>query len=169
MGTEQRKHPATTTGKRHICPPSSPYSSTGWRQLCHYSAKTVWMYLSNVLKGVFLNDLWLLCSSGPLRRKCECMMEMIHSMFGIGKANIETIQRNSDVKNVASFVKWFFFNRYIKWTEQTFPQGGKESNLNTLLEQAVTRFTDVEKYHNDPRYVELWIKFVCVTFPFLLL
>lgn len=117
----------------------------------------------------FLNDLWLLCSSGPLRLKCECMMEMIHSMFGTGKANISTICWNPDIYSVLSLAKWFFPHRYIKWTEQTFPQGGKESNLNTLLEQAVTRFTDVEKYHNDPRYVELWIKFVSGISPFLFL
>ncbi|CAG5866236.1 unnamed protein product [Menidia menidia] len=51
------------------------------------------------------------------------------------------------------------WDRYIKWTEQTFPQGGKESNLATLLERVVTRFTEEQKYHNDPRYVDLWIKF----------
>lgn len=51
------------------------------------------------------------------------------------------------------------WDRYINWTEQTFPQGGKESNLTTLLERAVTKFTDEKKYHNDPRYVNLWIKF----------
>lgn len=51
------------------------------------------------------------------------------------------------------------WDRYIKWTEQTFPQGGKESNLATLLERAVTRFADEKMYHDDPRYVELWIKF----------
>ncbi|XP_029937770.1 mitotic checkpoint serine/threonine-protein kinase BUB1 beta [Myripristis murdjan] len=51
------------------------------------------------------------------------------------------------------------WDRYIKWTEQTFPQGGKESNLAMLLERAVTRFTEEQKYHNDPRYVDLWIKF----------
>ncbi|XP_023258484.1 mitotic checkpoint serine/threonine-protein kinase BUB1 beta [Seriola lalandi dorsalis] len=51
------------------------------------------------------------------------------------------------------------WDRYIKWTEQTFPQGGKESNLNTLLERVATRFTEEKKYHNDPRYVDLWIKF----------
>ncbi|KAM6968698.1 mitotic checkpoint serine/threonine-protein kinase BUB1 beta [Tautogolabrus adspersus] len=51
------------------------------------------------------------------------------------------------------------WDRYIKWTEQTFPQGGKESNLATLLERGVTRFTEEKKYHNDPRYVDLWIKF----------
>lgn len=55
-----------------------------------------------------------------------------------------------------------FFTRYIKWTEQTFPQGGKESNHATLLERAVTKFTEEKKYHNDPRYVDLWIKFVWV-------
>ncbi|XP_030574999.1 mitotic checkpoint serine/threonine-protein kinase BUB1 beta [Archocentrus centrarchus] len=51
------------------------------------------------------------------------------------------------------------WDRYIKWTEQTFPQGGKESNLTTLLERVVTRFTEEKLYHNDPRYVDLWIKF----------
>ncbi|CAL8286159.1 unnamed protein product [Lota lota] len=51
------------------------------------------------------------------------------------------------------------WDRYVKWTEQTFPQGGKESNLPVLLERAVTQFTEEKKYHNDPRYVDLWIKF----------
>ncbi|XP_030622852.1 mitotic checkpoint serine/threonine-protein kinase BUB1 beta [Chanos chanos] len=51
------------------------------------------------------------------------------------------------------------WDRYIKWTEQTYPQGGKESNLSVLLETAVMRFTEEKKYHNDPRYVDLWIKF----------
>ncbi|KAG7281224.1 hypothetical protein CRUP_019749 [Coryphaenoides rupestris] len=49
--------------------------------------------------------------------------------------------------------------QYIKWAEQTFPQGGKESHLTTLLERAVTLFTEEKKYHNDTRYVDLWIKF----------
>ncbi|XP_052001479.1 mitotic checkpoint serine/threonine-protein kinase BUB1 beta [Xyrauchen texanus] len=49
--------------------------------------------------------------------------------------------------------------RYIKWTKQTYPQGGKESNLSVLFERAVTRFTDDKKYHNDIRYIELWIEF----------
>lgn len=31
-----------------------------------------------------------------------------------------------------------------------------------LLERAVTRFTEENKYYNDPRYVDLWIKFVCI-------
>ncbi|KAJ7989058.1 hypothetical protein DPEC_G00315610 [Dallia pectoralis] len=51
------------------------------------------------------------------------------------------------------------WNRYVAWTEQTFPQGGKESNLAVLLERAVARFTEDKKYHNDRRYVDIWIKF----------
>ncbi|XP_017331082.2 mitotic checkpoint serine/threonine-protein kinase BUB1 beta [Ictalurus punctatus] len=51
------------------------------------------------------------------------------------------------------------WDRYIKWIEQTYPQGGKESGLNLLLERAVMKFTEEKKYHNDSRYVNLWIKF----------
>ncbi|KAJ8290392.1 hypothetical protein GJAV_G00012260 [Gymnothorax javanicus] len=51
------------------------------------------------------------------------------------------------------------WDRYIKWTQQTYPQGGKESNLSVLLERAVMRFAEEKKYHNDIRYVSLWIKF----------
>ncbi|MCJ8737040.1 hypothetical protein PDJAM_G00019180 [Pangasius djambal] len=51
------------------------------------------------------------------------------------------------------------WDRYIKWIEQTYPQGGKESGLTVLLERAVMKFTEEKKYHNDSRYVDLWIKF----------
>ncbi|KAG7328138.1 hypothetical protein KOW79_008082 [Hemibagrus wyckioides] len=51
------------------------------------------------------------------------------------------------------------WDRYIKWIEQTYPQGGKDSGLNILLERAVMKFTEEKKYHNDSRYVDLWIKF----------
>lgn len=52
--------------------------------------------------------------------------------------------------------------RYIKWIEQTYPQGGKESGLTILLETAVMKFTEEKKYYNDSRYIDLWIKFVSV-------
>ncbi|KAF7704164.1 mitotic checkpoint serine/threonine-protein kinase BUB1 beta [Silurus meridionalis] len=51
------------------------------------------------------------------------------------------------------------WDRYIKWIEQTYPQGGKDSGLAVLLERAVMKFTEEKKYHNDFRYVDLWIKF----------
>ncbi|KAI1897923.1 hypothetical protein AGOR_G00088280 [Albula goreensis] len=48
--------------------------------------------------------------------------------------------------------------QYLTWTLQIFPQGGKESNLCVLLERAVMQLVDEKKYHNDARYVHLWIK-----------
>ncbi|XP_048342627.1 mitotic checkpoint serine/threonine-protein kinase BUB1 beta isoform X2 [Sphaerodactylus townsendi] len=51
------------------------------------------------------------------------------------------------------------WDRYIKWTEQTFPQGGKESNLSAVLERAVKSLSEQQKYYQDPRYLSLWLKF----------
>ncbi|NXH20569.1 BUB1B kinase, partial [Bucco capensis] len=51
------------------------------------------------------------------------------------------------------------WDRYIKWTEQAFPQAGKESNLAELLERAVKALHDQKRYYKDPRYLQLWLKF----------
>ncbi|NXI56448.1 BUB1B kinase, partial [Chloroceryle aenea] len=51
------------------------------------------------------------------------------------------------------------WDRYIRWTEQTFPQGGKESNLAALLERAVKALNEQQRYYKDPRYLNLWLKF----------
>ncbi|XP_068961833.1 mitotic checkpoint serine/threonine-protein kinase BUB1 beta [Petaurus breviceps papuanus] len=48
--------------------------------------------------------------------------------------------------------------RYINWTEQNFPQGGKESNMSTLLERAVEALQEEKRYYNDPRFLSLWLK-----------
>ncbi|XP_015718803.1 mitotic checkpoint serine/threonine-protein kinase BUB1 beta [Coturnix japonica] len=58
------------------------------------------------------------------------------------------------------------WDRYIKWTEQTFPQGGKESNLSAVLERAVKALNKQQRYYQDPRYLSLWLKFGnCCTEP----
>ncbi|XP_043930079.1 mitotic checkpoint serine/threonine-protein kinase BUB1 beta [Protopterus annectens] len=51
------------------------------------------------------------------------------------------------------------WDRYIKWTEEAYPQGGKESNLTALLERVVQRFGEETKYYNDPRLLDIWLKF----------
>ncbi|NXJ77488.1 BUB1B kinase, partial [Trogon melanurus] len=51
------------------------------------------------------------------------------------------------------------WDRYIKWTEQTFPQGGKESNLAAILERAVKALNEQQRYYRDPRYLSIWLKF----------
>ncbi|KAJ8021305.1 Mitotic checkpoint serine/threonine-protein kinase BUB1 beta [Holothuria leucospilota] len=48
--------------------------------------------------------------------------------------------------------------RYFKWTLRNFPQGGKESNLTTLLERCFKHFQSETKYYNDLRFVEIWLQ-----------
>ncbi|XP_033632493.1 mitotic checkpoint serine/threonine-protein kinase BUB1-like [Asterias rubens] len=50
------------------------------------------------------------------------------------------------------------WDQYIKWTEQAYPSGGKESNLQVLLEKCVAAFKNEQRYKNDVRYVGCWIK-----------
>ncbi|XP_012504877.1 PREDICTED: mitotic checkpoint serine/threonine-protein kinase BUB1 beta [Propithecus coquereli] len=50
------------------------------------------------------------------------------------------------------------WDRYISWTEQNYPQGGKESNMSTLLERAVEALQGEKRYYNDPRFLSLWLK-----------
>ncbi|KAM3920378.1 mitotic checkpoint serine/threonine-protein kinase BUB1 beta [Leptodactylus fuscus] len=51
------------------------------------------------------------------------------------------------------------WDRYIKWAEQAFPQGGKESILSPLLERAVKIFHEDQKYYGDLRYLTICLKF----------
>ncbi|NXS30290.1 BUB1B kinase, partial [Pomatostomus ruficeps] len=51
------------------------------------------------------------------------------------------------------------WERYIKWTEQTFPRGGKDGNLAGVLERAVRALHGQQQYYKDPRYLNLWLKF----------
>jgi hypothetical protein len=49
---------------------------------------------------------------------------------------------------------------YILWVEQSFLRDGREGNLNTLLHRCLTHFKEDERYFQDRRYIELWIKYV---------
>ncbi|XP_078591050.1 mitotic checkpoint serine/threonine-protein kinase BUB1-like isoform X2 [Branchiostoma floridae x Branchiostoma japonicum] len=55
------------------------------------------------------------------------------------------------------------WDRYIKWTEQNFPKGGKDGSLSTLLERCLLFFKDDKRYSNDHRYLQAWIKFAGMT------
>lgn len=48
------------------------------------------------------------------------------------------------------------------WTEQNCVKGGKEYNLEKLLENYLKQFAEETRYHNDPRYVSAWIRYVCI-------
>lgn len=52
----------------------------------------------------------------------------------------------------------FLFSRYIVWTSENFPKGGRD--LGNLLERCMTTFKDQERYKNDERYAKVWLRYV---------
>nr|XP_054758781.1 uncharacterized protein LOC129264850 [Lytechinus pictus] len=52
--------------------------------------------------------------------------------------------------------------RYIQWTEQNFPQGGKDSHLGVLIQKCIIQFKNNELYKQDSRYVSIWLKMYAI-------
>ncbi|KAL2082441.1 hypothetical protein ACEWY4_022259 [Coilia grayii] len=50
------------------------------------------------------------------------------------------------------------WDRYIKWIERSYTKRDKRIKLSAVLERAVHQFVDENKFYDDPRYVEMWIK-----------
>ncbi|QSL64656.1 hypothetical protein MERGE_001958 [Pneumocystis wakefieldiae] len=51
--------------------------------------------------------------------------------------------------------------KYIKWTNETYPHGqSAESGLIPLLERCIRRFININHYHDDPRYLKIWIQYM---------
>lgn len=54
--------------------------------------------------------------------------------------------------------------RYALWVEQNYPKGGKDGNLIKLIEKCIEAIHNNaetnEKYRNDSRILDLWIKYV---------
>ncbi|XP_032685790.1 uncharacterized protein LOC116850978 [Odontomachus brunneus] len=49
---------------------------------------------------------------------------------------------------------------YILWVEQSYPKNGHESHIGRLLQQCLTLFEKEIKYHQDRRYIRLWINYI---------
>ncbi|XP_024943034.1 uncharacterized protein LOC107269786 isoform X2 [Cephus cinctus] len=49
---------------------------------------------------------------------------------------------------------------YILWVEQSYPKSGHESDIGKLLEQCLSTFEKETKYHQDRRYIRLWINYI---------
>jgi checkpoint serine/threonine-protein kinase len=50
--------------------------------------------------------------------------------------------------------------RYIKWTDEAFPQGqNTESGIATLLERCTAQFKNDKQYKSDPRYLRVWLAY----------
>ncbi|XP_035219292.1 mitotic checkpoint serine/threonine-protein kinase BUB1 beta-like [Stegodyphus dumicola] len=51
------------------------------------------------------------------------------------------------------------WHKYIKWIEQNFPKGGKESHLEQLLQRCLSIMKNESKYYDDDRFIDIWLKF----------
>lgn len=49
---------------------------------------------------------------------------------------------------------------YILWVEQSYPKNGHESHIGKLLQQCLAIFEKETKYHQDRRYIRLWINYI---------
>lgn len=49
--------------------------------------------------------------------------------------------------------------RFIKWTEQTFTSGGRETEVLPLLERCTRELQEVPRYRDDVRYLRIWVKY----------
>ena len=51
--------------------------------------------------------------------------------------------------------------RFIKWAEQTFTSGGRETEVLPLLERCTRelRETRFEQYRDDARFLRVWVKY----------
>ncbi|XP_063234366.1 mitotic checkpoint serine/threonine-protein kinase BUB1 beta-like isoform X2 [Bacillus rossius redtenbacheri] len=49
---------------------------------------------------------------------------------------------------------------YVAWVEQSFVKDGRASQLQLLLEKCLTKFKDNPRYHQDLRYIKLWITYI---------
>lgn len=50
--------------------------------------------------------------------------------------------------------------RYIKWTDEAFPQGqSTESGIARLLERCTEQFKNDKQYKSDPRYLRVWLAY----------
>lgn len=50
--------------------------------------------------------------------------------------------------------------RLVKWTQESFPTGQQKAELQKVLEQCTSTLMQHEAYHNDARYLRLWIQYV---------
>lgn len=51
---------------------------------------------------------------------------------------------------------------YIQWLNNAYPQGGnsKQSGMLTLMERCLSHLKDLERYHNDVRFLKIWFWYI---------
>lgn len=52
------------------------------------------------------------------------------------------------------------YDRYIRWTQNTYPSNAGQSQLLPLLERTTKAFLKDENYKNDARYLKIWLQYI---------
>ena len=55
------------------------------------------------------------------------------------------------------------WNKYINWVEESYPQGGKEGDLLTILEKCLEKLRDWTQYKSDGRLLEVYLRYLDLT------
>lgn len=87
----------------------------------------------------------------PCSDDTKTLNAAIHAEY---EAELQTINESDDPLDI--------FDRYVKWTLNAYPsaQASPQSQLQSLLERATKTFLSNAHYHNDPRYLKLWLHYV---------
>ncbi|OAD59073.1 Mitotic checkpoint serine/threonine-protein kinase BUB1 [Eufriesea mexicana] len=67
-------------------------------------------------------------------------------------------QEDTDAQQILLQEKHWY--EYILWVEQSYPKNGHESHVGKLLQQCLAIFEKEIKYHQDRRYIRLWINYI---------
>ncbi|XP_070532403.1 mitotic checkpoint serine/threonine-protein kinase BUB1-like isoform X2 [Ptychodera flava] len=114
------------------------------------------------------NEQWELCKENvqPIRQGRK-MTDLTAALQPVQSENQTNVAIQQHIQHFETEIRMYqgddpfsVWYEYIKWTEQNFPKGGKDSNLPILLERCLTNFKGYQQYQNDPRYVDTWLKFI---------
>ena len=60
------------------------------------------------------------------------------------------------------------WKEYIQWIEDNYPSLNKESGIINVLERCTRSLLHEEKYKDDLRYLQIWLKYVSIALYFSL-
>ncbi|GFO47695.1 mitotic checkpoint serine/threonine-protein kinase bub1-like [Plakobranchus ocellatus] len=110
---------------------------------------------------------WELCKENvqPLRqgRHMSALVAALHSESGYEEEQLGIKSQQNEfemeLRQYSGDDPLDVWDRYIKWTEQYYPKGGHEGQLMKLIEQCLKLFQNDSRYTNDPRFIQIWLKF----------
>ncbi|KAM7288598.1 uncharacterized protein ISCGN_028805 [Ixodes scapularis] len=107
---------------------------------------------------------WELCKENIQPLKQGRAMSSLQAALQ-GKDTVQQRRRNfeEELRTYSGEDPLDVWHRYILWLEQHFPRGGHEVNLQELLEKCISLFVTESKYTDDPRFVDVWLRYADIS------